>query len=158
MERDLSWQGLLLNAVWEGTKGVEWARWTGPTTLFSTFSLQNISGKTPLGMPAAAELRWTLQTRGAERQLIKYSQREVSLLPDCPAAPQPCAHKGAVPHTAFHRNLQAFGQLSIQIQPCPFQLNKHILFVLKRHLEKVYVQAYWAGSLNLTLPSWWRKK
>ena len=114
-------------------KGVGWAGGAGPTAPLSpTFSSQSISGKTSPGVHVAAGLSRTLQTRGAERQLIKYLQRAES--PFCldPLPPLSLTHA----HAALHRNLQAFVQLSIQTHPCPIQLNIHMRYLCWKDIQK----------------------
>lgn len=132
------WQGFPPPAVWEGMKGVGWAGGAGPTAPpSSTFSSRSISGKTSPGVHAAAGLSRTLQTWGAERQLIEYLQRVES--PFClDTLPPLSAHTPmhTCTHRARHRNPPAFVQLSIQTHPCPIQLNKHMCYLCWKDIQK----------------------
>lgn len=132
-----TFHGRVSPLLWYGKGWKEWGGLRGRihTPLIMTFSSQSISGKTPPGVHVAAGLSQTLQTWAAERQLIKQLQRvecPVSLDARLPLS----SHTHTCTRTTLCRNLWAFLHLSIQSHPCPIQLNKSVIFVMKKHTEK----------------------
>lgn len=76
-----------------------------------------------------------MRCRGAADQIYAKSSVPFAWMPCNPSASHMLAH--TCTHTTLHRNLQAFIWFSTQTHPCPIQLNKHVLFVLKWNPENI---------------------